>query len=158
MSELDDLYQEQIIYHSRNPRNQHAMDDATGRAKGFNPLCGDDVTVYLKTEGGSVQSASFESKACAICTASASLMTQAIQNRSVEEAKTMAHHFVLMARGEAVLPDEDAYRKLLALSGVSRFASRVKCATLPWHALEAALADDAKEGKGGKGGEGLAGG
>lgn len=136
--ELRELYQEIIIDHNRNPRNHHAMDDATTQANGFNPLCGDKLTVYAKLEQGLISDLSFVGCGCAISQASASLMTDAIKGKTVEEAHALFHrvHHMLTQDDEDEVPAVD---KLTVLAGVKAFPARVKCATLAWHTLEAAL-------------------
>jgi len=136
--ELRELYQEIIIDHNRNPRNHHAMDDANAYANGFNPLCGDKLTVYAKLEEGLISDLSFVGCGCAISQASASLMTDAIKGKTIEEAHELFHrvHQMLTQDDEAELPSVD---KLMVLAGVKAFPARVKCATLAWHTLEAAL-------------------
>jgi nitrogen fixation NifU-like protein len=143
MDELSDLYQQLILDHNRRPRNRRRMEDPTARAEGYNPLCGDRVTVYLHVEDGVVTDASFEGSGCAISTATASLMTQAIRGRTVAEARQMFERFHRMLTSDpatASLEEASAgLGKLAALGGVRRFPARVKCATLAWHTLEAAL-------------------
>jgi nitrogen fixation NifU-like protein len=140
MSDLRDLYQEVILDHNRRPRNFGPLPEANRRAEGHNPLCGDRVTVYLDVEGDRIQGVSFEGAGCAISTASASLMTEALQGLSVEEARTLFHGFhELVTQGDA---GEDL-GKLAVFTGVREYPMRVKCATLAWHTLMAAL--DAKD-------------
>ncbi|AMQ27081.1 TPA: SUF system NifU family Fe-S cluster assembly protein [Legionella pneumophila] len=136
--ELRELYQEIIIDHNRNPRNHHAMEDATTEAKGFNPLCGDKLTVYLKLQGDLIRDVSFVGCGCAISQASASLMTDALKGKSIKEAHELFHrvHRMLTQEEEDSLVSMD---KLTVLAGVKAFPARVKCATLAWHTLEAAL-------------------
>ncbi|HAZ7574339.1 SUF system NifU family Fe-S cluster assembly protein [Legionella sp. PATHC032] len=136
--ELRELYQEIIIDHNRNPRNHHAMEDATTEAKGFNPLCGDKLTVYLKLEDDLIRDVSFVGCGCAISQASASLMTDALKGKSIKEAHELFHrvHRMLTQEEEDYLISMD---KLTVLAGVKAFPARVKCATLAWHTLEAAL-------------------
>ncbi|RUR12413.1 Fe-S cluster assembly sulfur transfer protein SufU [Legionella sp. km772] len=136
--ELRELYQEIIIDHNRNPRNHHAMDDATNQANGFNPLCGDKLTVYAKLEQGLISDLSFVGCGCAISQASASLMTDALKGKTIAEAHELFQrvHHMLTQDDEADLPSVD---KLTVLAGVKTFPARVKCATLAWHTLEAAL-------------------
>ncbi|HAU1152897.1 TPA: SUF system NifU family Fe-S cluster assembly protein [Legionella pneumophila] len=136
--ELRELYQEIIIDHNRNPRNHHAMEDATTEAKGFNPLCGDKLTVYLKLQDDLISDLSFVGCGCAISQASASLMTDALKGKSIKEAHELFHrvHRMLTQDEEDYLVSMD---KLTVLSGVKAFPARVKCATLAWHTLEAAL-------------------
>lgn len=140
--ELRELYQEIIIDHNRNPRNHHAMPEATSQAQGFNPLCGDKLTVYLKTVAGRVEDVSFEGCGCAISQASASLMTEAVKGKTLEEAHQLFHrvHEMLTLDQEEEALSMD---KLAVLVGVKAFPMRVKCATLAWHTLESALNKDA---------------
>ena len=140
--ELRELYQEIIIDHNRNPRNHHVMEDATTQANGYNPLCGDKLTVYLKLDEGLVSDLSFVGCGCAISQASASLMTEALRGKTVEEA----HH--LFERFHNMLTRDDEVQllsldKLAVLAGVRAYPARVKCATLAWHTLEAALKKEA---------------
>lgn len=140
-AELRELYQEIIIDHNRNPRNHHAMDDATTQANGFNPLCGDKLTVYAKLVDNLVDDLSFVGCGCAISQASASLMTDAVKGKSITEAHELFQkfHHMLTLDDESQLMSMD---KLAVLAGVKAFPARVKCATLPWHTLEAALNKD----------------
>ncbi|KGP63222.1 nitrogen fixation protein NifU [Legionella norrlandica] len=136
--ELRELYQEIIIDHNRNPRNHHVMEDATTQAKGFNPLCGDKLTVYIKVQNNLIHDLSFVGCGCAISQASASLMTDALKGKSVEDAHELFHrvHRMLTQDTDDYLTSMD---KLTVLAGVKAFPARVKCATLAWHTLEAAL-------------------
>lgn len=139
--DLRELYQEVILEHGKNPRNFHAGDDATNEARGNNPLCGDQLVVYLKLDAdGKVADASFLGKGCAISMASASMMTEILKGRSPDEAQTLFEAFHDMCTGEGEGEDlpEDV-EKLRVLSGVREFPTRVKCATLPWHTMVAAL-------------------
>ncbi len=144
MDELRELYQEVILDHNRNPRNCRHLDDATCHARGNNPLCGDQVTVYLKVDGqGIVKDATFEGRGCAISVASASMMTDVLKGKTVAEAKALFERFHQMCTsGEAVEAQGTELEKLQVLSGVSDYPMRVKCATLAWHAMQAALAGD----------------
>jgi nitrogen fixation NifU-like protein len=139
--DLRELYQEVILEHGKNPRNFHARDDATNEARGNNPLCGDQLVIYLKLDDdGRVDEASFLGKGCAISMASASMMTELVKGRTQAEAESLFEAFHDMCTGEENghdLPDE--VEKLRVLSGVREFPTRVKCATLPWHTLVAAL-------------------
>jgi nitrogen fixation NifU-like protein len=139
---LDDLYQELILDHNRQPRNRRPIDSPGHVAEGYNPLCGDRVTVYLDVEGGRVADASFTGKGCAISTAAASMMTEAVRGKTLAEVHALFDRFrnCVTAEGEAdgEAPDP-ALGKLGAFAGVRAYPMRVKCATLPWHALEAAL-------------------
>jgi nitrogen fixation NifU-like protein len=139
MPELRDLYQEVILEHSKAPRNFHAIADSNQKAEGFNPLCGDRFTVYVKVDGDSIQDIAFQGSGCAISKASASMMTQALKGKSKAEAKELFDTFhKLVTTGEANGDREDL-GKLAVFSGVSEFPVRVKCATLAWHTLQAAL-------------------
>lgn len=133
---LRDLYQEVIFDHNRNPRNFHAMEHASHQADGHNPLCGDQLTVYARVADGVIQEVSFVGQGCAISTASASLMTEAVQGRTVEEVETLFTHIHQMLT--QAHPDCDL-GKLEVLSGVREFPARVKCATLAWHTLHNAM-------------------
>ncbi|MEN8163093.1 MAG: Fe-S cluster assembly sulfur transfer protein SufU [Acidobacteriota bacterium] len=138
MSDLKDLYQEVILDHNRNPRNCYIMDGASCTADGHNPLCGDIVKVYLRIEDGIIEEISFQGQGCAICTASTSLMTESVQGRSVEEAQGLFDEFHQMLTGVA---EEQgvALGKLQVFEGVREYPVRVKCATLAWHTLNAAM-------------------
>lgn len=140
-SDLRDLYQEVIIDHSRHPHNFGALDQANHRAEGFNPLCGDMLTVYLKLVDGVIEAASFEGEGCAISTASASLMTDALKGKTKAEAESLSASFRALVTGADEAPGAFALGKLEVLAGVQEFPVRVKCATLAWHTLHAALHD-----------------
>ncbi|MBB5407515.1 MULTISPECIES: Fe-S cluster assembly sulfur transfer protein SufU [unclassified Paraburkholderia] len=144
MSDLRDLYQEVIFDHYRRPRNCHGLSGANHTAEGYNPLCGDRITLYLRIEDGIVKEASFEGAGCAIATASASLMTEALKGKTEAEAEALFGRFHDMvttpAAGQATAAPEMG--KLAVLSGVREFPERVKCATLAWHTLHAALHDE----------------
>jgi len=143
--DLRELYQEVIFDHNRHPRNFHDMPDASHSAQGHNPLCGDELTVYLQVRDGVVADASFVGQGCAISTASASLMTEAVKGRPVAEVESLFRDFHAMLT-EAQPKGRD-FGKLEVLSGVREFPARVKCATLAWHTLHNALggvADTAK--------------
>ena len=139
MAELRDLYQEMIIDHGRRPRNFGPLPGANRSAEGFNPLCGDRITLHLKTRDGVIEDVRFEGVGCAISTASASLMSEALKGMTEEAAAALFAGFHALVTGQA--GDEDAVPlgKLVALGGVTEFPSRVKCATLAWHTLMAAL-------------------
>ncbi|HVT41089.1 MAG TPA: SUF system NifU family Fe-S cluster assembly protein [Gemmatimonadaceae bacterium] len=138
-ADLDELYQSIILDHNRRPQNFRAMPDATAHAEGVNPMCGDQLTVWLRLDGDRVADLSFQGSGCAISKASASLMTAAVKGKTREEAKTMFAEFHSMVTGRGGGEDLGA---LKALSGVSRFPLRVKCASLAWHALRSALASE----------------
>ena len=141
MSDLNDLYQEVILDHNRRPRNFHVLADASHRAEGYNPLCGDRLTLYLKVDGGVVRDVSFEGAGCAISKASASLMTDAVKGKTVGEAQALFDRFHRMVTTPPEEPVEDL-GKLSALAGVREFPVRVKCASLAWHTLKAAMANE----------------
>ncbi|TAL63333.1 MAG: SUF system NifU family Fe-S cluster assembly protein [Legionella sp.] len=136
--DLRELYQEIIIDHNRDPRNHHAMDDATSQANGFNPLCGDKLTVYVKIANDAITDLSFVGCGCAISQASASLMTEALCGKTVTEAHDLFHRFHQMLTQQDDL-DPASLEKLAVMAGVRAFPARVKCATLAWHTMEAAL-------------------
>lgn len=137
---VSELYQELILEHNRAPRNYRRMDDATGHAEGRNPLCGDHLSVWLKLDGDVVADASFQGSGCAISKSSASLMTAALKGRTRSEVQRMFEQFHGLVTG-AIPPDVARdLGKLTVFSGVSEFPVRVKCATLAWHAMQAAMA------------------
>ena len=139
--ELRELYQEVILDHSKNPRNFKELESATHDAKGHNPLCGDRLDLYLVVEDGRIQDVSFLGAGCAISTASASMMSEALKGKSPEEADKLFGEFHAVVTGEEA-SDEDALGKLAVFAGVRDYPVRVKCATLAWHTLQAALHDD----------------
>jgi nitrogen fixation NifU-like protein len=143
MADLDDLYQEVILDHNKSPRNFRAMAEANRKAEGYNPLCGDHVTVYLRLEDGLIKDISFQGSGCAISKASASLMTAELKGKSEKQAHELFDNVRKMLTGETN-GSEDAGRvgKLAILSGVAKFPARVKCASLAWHTVNAALAGD----------------
>lgn len=145
MTELNELYQEMILEHNKSPRNFHLLADATRKSEGFNPLCGDRLTLYLKLENNIIKDIAFQGSGCAISKASASMMTTAIKGKSKVEAETLIKEFRKMFSREAGL-DYDARHlgKLAVFSGVSEFPARVKCATLAWHTLHSGLENEAK--------------
>jgi nitrogen fixation NifU-like protein len=143
MMDLRELYQDIILDHGRHPRNFRPIEHPTHTAKGHNPLCGDRVTVYLTLDGDRIEDVSFEGRGCAISTASSSLMTEIIKGKTLAEAEALFAQFHAKVTGAAPrdVPEaleEDAER-LEPLTGVKAYPARVKCATLPWHAFEAAL-------------------
>lgn len=140
MSDLRDLYQEVILDHGRNPRNFQAMKDASARVEGYNPLCGDKLTLYLKIEDDVVKDISFEGAGCAISMASASLLSETLVGKTTEEAEQVFQKFHEMLTGEPGGPlDQSVLGKLAVFSGVCEFPTRVKCATLAWHTFSAGL-------------------
>lgn len=140
MSELTDLYQEVILDHNRRPRNFRAMEAASRTQQGYNPLCGDRLTLYVKLDGDRIGDVSFQGTGCAISKASASLMTDAVKGKTVKEARAIFDRFHEMVTSppEAAVPE---IGKLAVLAGVREFPTRVKCASLAWHTLKAAVAD-----------------
>ncbi len=144
MNELRDLYQEVILDHNRRPRNFGPLPAANRQAEGYNPLCGDKVTVFLDVEDGRIADLSFQGAGCAISTASASLMTEALKGRTVDAARELFqdfHHLVTTGAGEG----SPELGKLAVFGGVREFPMRVKCATLAWHTLLAALEEEDKD-------------
>jgi len=133
-----DLYREVILDHSRSPRNFGPLEDANREAEGFNPLCGDRLKLYLSVEDGRVQDARFVGNGCAISTASASLLTEAAKGLPEAEALKLVEEFRRMVSGEST-PDEEELGKLMVFAGVRDYPTRVKCATLAWHTLAAAV-------------------
>ena len=138
MADLRDLYQEVILEHSKAPRNYRELPAANHKAEGFNPLCGDHFTVYLDMDGDAIRDVAFQGSGCAISKASASMMTQSLKGKSREEASKLFEHFHQLVTGHAN-GKQSELGKLAVFSGVSEFPVRVKCATLAWHTLQAAL-------------------
>lgn len=140
MSELSDLYQEVILEHNKNPRNFREISDADQYADGKNPLCGDALRVYVSLDGDTVMDVAFKGSGCAISKASASMMTQAVKGKTKYEAEAIFDEFHKMVTGELdIETDENDLGKLKIFSGVLEFPARVKCASLSWHTLNAAL-------------------
>ena len=137
---VHDLYQETILDHSKRPRNFHPMEDANRQADGYNPLCGDKLKLFLRMDGDIVRDASFVGAGCAISTSSASLMTESVKGKTIEEATALFERFQRMITGSGDSPTE-SLGKLTVLAGVRQFPVRVKCATLAWHTLRSAVAD-----------------
>lgn len=147
MSDLDDLYQEVILDHNRSPRNFRNMTEANRKSEGYNPLCGDQVTVYVRVEDGIIKDISFQGSGCAISKASASIMTIELKGKTEAEAGAIFDNVHHMLTGEGAMQDDlERLGKLAILSGVCKFPARVKCASLAWHTVNAAL----------KGGNGVA--
>ncbi len=145
MSELNDLYQETILEHNKNPRNFRAIEDADREADGNNPLCGDALRVYVKMEGETVTDVAFKGSGCAISKASASMMTQMVKGRTRDEAETLFDEFHRMVTGGLDPEAEESHLgKLKIFAGVLEFPARVKCASLSWHTLNAALHGDSE--------------
>ena len=140
MSELSDLYQEVILEHNKNPRNFREIADADQYADGKNPLCGDALRVYVSLDGDTVTDVAFKGSGCAISKASASMMTQAVKGKTKAEAEGIFEEFHKMVTGELdIETDENDLGKLKIFAGVLEFPARVKCASLSWHTLNAAL-------------------
>ncbi|MBI4455257.1 MAG: SUF system NifU family Fe-S cluster assembly protein [Acidobacteria bacterium] len=140
MSYLNDLYQEVILDHNRKPRNFRELEDANRKADGYNPLCGDKVTVYIRLEDDVVKDVSFKGSGCAISTASASLMTETLKGKTRSEIAALFKAFRSLVTGKSDATVKQAeLGKLAVFHGVSEFPVRVKCATLAWHTLQAAL-------------------
>jgi len=141
VSELRELYQEVIFDHNRNPRNFGKLEDANRHADGNNPLCGDKLSLYLKIEDDVITDIRFEGMGCAISTASASLMTERLKGMKVADAEALFHKFHAVVTEDGKGEGEPELGKLRVLTGVREYPARVKCATLAWHTLEAALHD-----------------
>lgn len=137
--DLNELYQQVILDHSRAPRNYRPLADANHKAEGHNPLCGDRVTVYLRMEGDVIQELGFQGSGCAISKAAASMMTSFLKGKTRQEAQLIFQKFRSMVTTGEV--EQDSIGKLSVFAGVNRFPARVKCAILPWHAMVAALED-----------------
>jgi nitrogen fixation NifU-like protein len=138
MPDLRELYQELILEHSKSPRNYRRLAEANRKAEGYNPLCGDHFTVYVQTSGDAIQDISFQGSGCAISKASASMMTQSLKGKTTQEARELFEHFHRAVTGEKN-GESAQLGKLSVFAGVAEFPTRVKCATLAWHTLEAAL-------------------
>ena len=137
-ADLQDLYQEVILDHNRRPRNYHSIEHAQ-KAEGYNPLCGDKITIFLYVEGDLIKDLGFQGTGCAISKASASLMTDALKGKTLAEAEAMFDQFHHMVTGPATQAESDALGKLAVLGGVREYPMRVKCASLAWHTLKAAM-------------------
>jgi nitrogen fixation NifU-like protein len=141
MSDLTELYQEVILDHNRRPHNFRTIDEASRKQEGFNPLCGDRLMLYVKLDGNVISDVSFQGTGCAISKASASLMTDALKGKTVEEARAMFDRFQEMVTSSTDTPPADL-GKLSVFAGVREFPTRVKCASLAWHTMKAAVADE----------------
>ncbi len=139
MSDLTDLYQEMILDHNRKPRNFYRLEGANRSAEGYNPLCGDQMTVYLKVANDKIEDISFQGAGCAISKASASMMTHALKGKPLSEAEKVFDGFHKMVTGKPGDSTPEGLGKLVVFSGVCEFPSRVKCAILAWHTLQSAL-------------------
>jgi nitrogen fixation NifU-like protein len=143
MSELNDLYQEVILDHNRRPHNFRVIDAATAKQEGYNPLCGDRLTLYLTLDGDVIKDAAFQGSGCAISKASASLMTDALKGKTVAEARALFDAFHTMITSDPTKPIEDVdLGKLAVFAGVREFPTRIKCASLAWHTMKAAVAHE----------------
>lgn len=143
MSELSDLYQEVILDHNKNPRNFREIENASHTADGHNPLCGDALKVYLNIENDKVTDVAFKGSGCAISKASASMMTQAVKGKTKAEAETLFSEFQKMVTGELdIETDDNSLGKLRIFAGVLEFPARVKCASLSWHTVHAAINEE----------------
>jgi nitrogen fixation NifU-like protein len=145
MGSLSELYQNVILEHNRSPRNYRAMSDADGSAEGSNPLCGDQVTVWLRMDGDVIREATFQGSGCAISKASASLMTGAVTGKTRAEAEALFDRFQRLVTGKLEPAEAETLGKLAVFSGVSQFPVRVKCASLSWHAMRQALTGDSTD-------------
>jgi nitrogen fixation NifU-like protein len=141
MSELNDLYQEVILDHNRRPHNFRVIDPASAKQEGYNPLCGDRLTLYLTLDGDVIKDVAFQGTGCAISKASASLMTDAVKGKTVSEARQLFEQFHSMITSDPGSPIAEL-GKLSVLAGVRDFPTRVKCASLAWHTMKAAVAHD----------------
>jgi len=139
MTNLEALYQEVILDHNRKPRNFREMENADARIEGRNPLCGDQITLWLKLDGDRVADVSFKGQGCAVSKSSASLMTAAVKGKTVAETRQLFDRFHDMITGKLPEAERETMGSLAALGGVARFPVRVKCASLAWHALRSAL-------------------
>jgi nitrogen fixation NifU-like protein len=146
MPDLKGLYQEVILDHSKKPRNYRLLEGADHHAEGYNPLCGDRVTIYVKLENGRINDLSFQGSGCAISTSSASLLTETLKGKTLDEADALFEKFHALVTGEANgnLAEDASLGKLAVFSGVAEFPVRVKCATLAWHTLRSALKGEEK--------------
>ena len=136
--DITDLYQEVILDHSKNPQNFGILDQYTCTAEGNNPLCGDSLTVYVNVENNVISDVSYRARGCAISVASASIMSNIIKGKTIEEVDILFDKFHRLCMGEDI-EDDDEIETLKVLSGVSKFPTRVKCATMSWHAVKSAL-------------------
>ncbi len=137
--DLRELYQEVILDHNKRPRNRGKLEGVTNTAEGHNPLCGDNVTIYLHKQNGKVVDVTFDGSGCAISTASASMMTELVKGKSVEEIEAIFREFQDMVTKTGEAEEHPALGDLEVLGGVREYPVRIKCATLPWHTLKAAL-------------------
>ena len=139
---LDELYKEVILDHYRSPRNKRELSDASVTVKGNNPLCGDEITIHARIEDGKVTELTFEGQGCSISQASASMLTESVSGKTVDDANTLAGEFRSMMEGKAE-PDDEEFGDLMALKGVVKYPVRIKCAVLGWDVLQDALGQPA---------------
>lgn len=145
MPDLQDLYQQIILDHNKNPRNFREMPDATAKVEAYNPLCGDHYTVFIKLDGDVIREVSFTGSGCAISKASASVMSITVKGKSREEAELLFETFHKLVTGDSSGLDAAELGRLAAFSGVSEFPARVKCASLAWHTMHGAIAEEKKD-------------
>lgn len=141
MSEINELYQDLILDHTKKPRNYHVLENATRKVEGYNPLCGDRYIIYVNLEGDVIKEVAFQGAGCAISKSSASMMTASVKGKTKLEAEDLINHFHSMITGNGKF-DKQKLGKLTVFEGVSEFPVRVKCATLAWHTLKAAIEGD----------------
>jgi len=142
VSDLVDLYQEMVLDHNNRPRNFHKLEDASNTADGYNPLCGDQISIYLKVEDGVIEDVGFQGVGCAISKSSASMMTQSIKGKTVKEAEALFQDFhTMVTREPGAEYDSSSLGELEVLSGVCAFPTRIKCASLAWHTMTASLSN-----------------
>jgi nitrogen fixation NifU-like protein len=139
MSDLRELYQQVILDHNKSPRNFNILEPADRKAEGYNPLCGDHYTVFLRMDGDTIREIGFQGSGCAISKASASVMTSIVKGKSTPDADATFQQFHDLVTGESQEPDLEKLGRLAAFAGVKEYPSRIKCATLPWHTLQNAL-------------------
>lgn len=144
-TDLRDLYQQVIVDHSKRPRNLHALEGANRKVEGYNPLCGDKLTIYVKIENDVISDISFEGSGCAISTASASLLTESLKGKTLAEAEALFESFHNLLTGLEPADEAPKLGKLVVFSGVCDYPTRVKCATLAWHTLHAALSGEGEK-------------
>ena len=144
-SDVRELYQQVIVDHSKRPRNLRPLEGANRKVEGYNPLCGDKVTIYVKLENGVIADISFEGSGCAISTASASLLTESLKGKTLAEAEALFESFHNLLTGLEPAAEAPKLGKLVVFSGVCDYPTRVKCATLAWHTLHAALSGEGEK-------------
>lgn len=146
MDEMRELYQETILDHHKHPRNFRKLEGANHSAEGYNPLCGDRITVYVLLEGDTIEDVAFEGSGCAICTASASVMTELVKGKTIDEVEALFGRFHDLVTGDpSEKPNTEGLGKMAVFFGVREFPVRVKCATLAWHTIRAAVKGEAEE-------------